>query len=323
MEEQKKELKRFQAIFNIAVDFFGIESFIKYFLKVDKYARKHFNRFSAILLAITTIGIWIIRSFGYSYQSGKLSIYNIDKSYVCIDNNFFLQVIEFIAVGIFYCVINFIYFHVATKNEKCKFFKISFMYICEMLFVLSIAVLKTNYGINGFISELSGYSFGTWIFLIILLFIIILSFNSLGIQMVHFQKKREKNKNQNSYKKTKKSKEQNSIFSLIISVIIFLSFVLIICYIWGMFEEKQRTTFKIIQEQTEDPLTDSNVFKLQDNDTYRLYAVVYENMDIYILCQLNKSENGISINTNYQKIVSKENLETNTVNDIYKIKYIN
>lgn len=85
-------LKRFALYINQILD------------KIINYAKEDFKKFSTITAATITIAIWIIRAFGFSYLLGVFSIYNIDKSYIHLNDNLFLQLLH--SISIF--VLNFI-----------------------------------------------------------------------------------------------------------------------------------------------------------------------------------------------------------------------
>lgn len=309
---------------NAFLDYFGFKTLNKFYKKISEYAQNHFEKFSALVVATTTLGIWIIRAFGYAYQSGKLSVYNIDKSYISLDDNFLLQIVEFIAVGVLFIVINYFYFYIATKEDNSRFHlkrkwrKIK-LYVTEILIILVFIILKSNYNINSFFKELQSYSIAMWITLIILLLVLVLMFNIFGIEIVHTKYKKSKSDTANP---SAESQKTNNEFLLIKTIVVFLAVLMADSYIWGLLGERQRTNYKIIAEQTEEPITNPTVFTFQDNTSSFLYAIVYENQDVYILCQLQKLDNEITIDKNYQRIVPKDNLVTYSVDNIYKIQFM-
>lgn len=299
-------------------DFLGIPYSTKLFKKIKKYAKKHFNRFSAIIIAISTIGLWIIRALGYTYQSAQLSVYNIDKSYIMLTDNFFLQIIQFISVLIVLFALNFVYFKIATKKEKNhkRKSKIIILYLIEMLNILFFAITQTNYGINQLILEFKSYTFITWITLFILLFGFVFVINLFGFQAAHLYSKKEI-----TYNDTSTKREESNIFSYTTTILVFLSLLFVISYLYGRFEEQSRNSFKIIAEEVNSYVDDDVSFKTSNDNICTLYAVVYENENIYILCQLHKTTNGVSINKNCQKVVLKDNLVTYNITNIYDIQY--
>lgn len=312
--------------------FFGLSDLNKYVKKTSKYAKKHFDRFSALAIATTTIGIWIIRALGYAYQTGRLSVYNVDKSYVCLDDNYLLQIIEFISTGILLIGINYFYFFIVTKNDESKYHirrklrKLG-IFTTEMLIVLIIAIIQTHSSVPGLIKELKSYSIFTWIFLVTILFLSIVSVNMFGIQIARDYNKKDILKNttkeSSDITKNKINHPKNKIASITKAAILSLSLFVILSFCAGVFVENQRTSYKVIEEVVvNDQISNNSIFTLKDNKCYYLYAIVFENVDVYILCRLNKTENGISLDTDYQKIIPKDNIETYNCDNIYKISYL-
>ncbi|MCH5280997.1 MAG: hypothetical protein J1E61_05960 [Lachnospiraceae bacterium] len=292
--------------------------------KIRIYAKKHFEKFSAMLIAITTICIWIIRSLGYTFQSAKFSVYNINKSYISLNDNFFLEIIEYIAIMVFWLFMNLIYFIIATQEDNNKFhikrhLKKSLFFIFEILFILFISFLQSSYRILDVIREVANYTSTTWCVLLILLIFYIFIINLPGIRYAHLINK--KNIVKGLSEDEKKVVKSNPLFSLLL-VVFMVSFLTIYTYVCGMFIESQKSIFKVIYEESEGQLTDENVFELENAMICSIYAIVYENEDVYILCQLYKSDDGIKIDKKYQKIIPKHNIETYITN-IYKIDYIN
>lgn len=313
---------------NIFLDYIGLTYLNTLYIKLSTYAKNDFSKFSAIFAAAITVGIWFIRTCGYVYQSGKLSLYNIDKSYISLDDNFFLQIIEVFAVEIFFIIVNYVYFYISTKEDntklhiKRKFRKLLF-YIIEILSVLFFIAIRNSYSFKSIIKEFQSYSCLTWLSLTSMLLVLAALFNVLGIQAVHSKYRASQINTANPPKKGICMRKYNSHFAIIIAIFVFSSLFAIFVYFFSIFNENQRTNYKIITEQVEELTNNNTDFVFQDNTIYQLYAVVFENEDIYIVCQLQKSENEITIDKNYQRILSKENVITYNFSNIYNIHYIN
>lgn len=301
--------------------------------KVHNYAKEHFERFCTLFAAITAILGWLIRGCGYAYQSAKLSLYSIDKSYIALNDNFFLAILIYICFGIGYLFINYIYVCVyfANKKDTIKFHlrrkaRIFFLFVFEGFIILILAILQENYTIFDFYKEMRGYDSTTLITFIILLFGAAFSYNLLGVHIVHSTKRRRKD-DENITTNMKESTVSKKYTSFIMWVLAVLATPILALGVIGFLMETQRTSFKVIPEQivatqSNDDLTESTTFKLKDNNEYSFYAVVFENEKVYILCPLSKYEGGISLNKDCQKIVSKDGLITYNVKNIYQISYI-
>lgn len=308
-------------------DYLGLKELNIFLEKIHQYAKEHFEKFTTLCIAIVTIGIWIIRALGYTYQSAKLSRYHIDKSYISLNDNFFLQIIEFIAAGFLFMLINYIYFYIATKEDNTKFHlirkcRIIFLFVFEMVIISIIIIQQMDCDISNIIKEFQSYTFLTWIILIIMLFLAVCAFNALGISIIHLTRKEKKCNKENANGTKTNPIASNRLYSFVMPILIYLSLLFLISYAFGWILESQRTSFKVIQEQTEENLADNTIFRLTDNNSHFLYAVVYENEDVYILCPLYISDSKVSININCQKIISKDNVMTYNVDDISQITYI-
>lgn len=301
--------------------------------KLHKYAKKHFNRFCTLLVAITAILGWLIRGYGYAYQSAKLSVYNIDNSYIALNDNFFLEVMKYIGFGIGYLLINYIYCWVyfANKKDTGKFhfmrkMRIFFLFVIEGIAILVLVIIQGNYNILDFLNEMRGYNTITLLVYSILLFVTAVLYNLLGIHIVFSAKRRRKDMEDVTTNMPKLT-ISNKYISFIMGVSVILAIPLLFFGASGLLMEKQRTSFKVIPEQiveaqSNDDLMDRTTFRLIDNNQYSLYAAVFENEEVYILCQLSKSEGEISLDRDCQKIVSKDGLITYNVKNIFQITYI-
>lgn len=301
--------------------------------KVHNYAKEHFERFCTLFAAITAIFGWLIRGCGYAYQSAKLSVYNIDKSYIALNDNFFLAILIYICFGIGYLFVNYIYVCVyfANKRNTKKFHLRQFICIFLLLIfeggiILVLAILQENYTISEFYKEMRGYNGTTQIVFFLLLLGAAFSYNLLGFHIVR-STKRKKKYDKNITMNVKKPTVSKKYTSFIIWVLAVLTIPILALSGIGFLMETQRTSFKVIPEQivetdSNDNLVDGTIFRLEDNNQYSLYAVVFENEDVYILCQISKPEGEISLDRDCQKIVSKDGLKTYNVKNIFQISYI-
>lgn len=312
---------------NALLNYFGLEHADIYIKAIKKYSQEHFEKFSAIIVAITTIGVWVVRAIGYTYQAARLSVYDIDKLYVSLNDNILLQVIEFFAAGILYGTLNYIYFKIATPKETGKknwkrILKISALFIIEMLAVLFLSIIQTYYGISGFFQEVRGYSVWTGLTLIIILFVSVFSINFLGILISNPKYSEKEISSDDSSEEKNEVLTFEKLFPILNILIITIAVILIATHIGTKLGEQHRTNFKVISEQVEVDIENNTIFTLEDRHSYTLYVVVFENEEYYILCQLYKTNEGIRINKKCQKIVSKENIITYNISNIYEIPYI-
>lgn len=315
-------------LLNQVKDLFGINFFKELVTTIIDYSRDNFEKFSALFIAVITTGIWLIRALGYCYQSGSLSVYNISKSYIEIDNNFFYQFIQVIAVLVILFITNFILTFLLLKPDQSKFhykrkIKIILIFIFEMIVVFSIVLISSNTSLISLIKDIKGSSSISNLLTFTVLFFILLFFtvaiNLFGIVIAFNQKKFKQNSAADTTSHNNSSNE--SIIALLITFLIVISILLPCSYIYGKVEENKRTTYKIIEEPLDS--TDSTdkkfIFTSPENNSYKLSAIIYENKDIYILARLYKEDDKIILDKSYQKVIDKDDIITYTYDNIYNI----
>ena len=184
-----------------------------------------------------------------------------------------------------------------------------------------IVMLQINYRISDIIKEFQYYSLCSWARLLGSLFLLVFIFNLLGIGNAYMEYKISKSNTTASAGKGTSAAPLPLPHLLAIAIIV-SAFLLVFTYLFGLSQEQHRTAFKLIQESSDEQSTDDIVFSFDDNRSYLLYAVVFENADIYIVCPLCKTDTGISLNTRCQKVIPKDNIMTFKVDNIYKISYV-
>jgi hypothetical protein len=116
---------------------------------------------------------------------------------------------------------------------------------------------------------------------------------------------------------------QNSLKLMAVTIIIVSASSLPISYIFGRIESLNRTDYKVIIEtknttETKDEKYNFNAESISfensevvaNNNYYNLYAIVYENENVYILSMLYKNKNELFLDKRYQKIIDKQNINT-------------
>lgn len=300
----------------------GLTHLNHYITEILSYAKNNFEKFSAMLAILTTIGLWTFKSFGYFYQIGKFLPYHIDKCYVNINNNFFFQIVQSFAIIIFFLLVNFIFIDVLTQNDQSRFHykkigNILLLMIFEIVILFIFVSYKSNLNLVATLKEIKGYSFVQTLIFLILLLILFAIFNSLGISILV------------SNRKQVSSTDSNAPLSLsaafktfLIAAIIVLPFLFAFTYYLGIQEEKVRTDFKVITEEITYPADISNenyIFTDSENQTAHIfYPIVFENEDIYILCRLYQDSNSCKLDTSFQKVIEKNNVNSIYIDNIYK-----
>lgn len=117
--------------------------------KCKEIAEKDFTKFSALFVAVMTVGLWVIKGMWYAYQSGRFSVYGIASCYITSDDeSFLLQIIQLAAVLIVWFGINYLFYTILVSEDETKYhwkrkLKSVVFWIVEMLLLL-IMVLITS-----------------------------------------------------------------------------------------------------------------------------------------------------------------------------------
>lgn len=95
--------------------------------KCKEIAEKDFTKFSALFVAVMTVGLWVIKGMWYAYQTGRFSVYGIDSCYISSDNeSILLQIIQMTAVLVVLFSINYLLIiRVILTFEDDRFFLIA------------------------------------------------------------------------------------------------------------------------------------------------------------------------------------------------------
>lgn len=89
--------------------------------KCKEIAEKDFTKFSALFVAVMTVGLWVIKVC-VAYQSGRFSVYGIASCYITSDDeSFLLQIIQLAAVLIVWFRINYLFYTILVSEDETKY----------------------------------------------------------------------------------------------------------------------------------------------------------------------------------------------------------
>lgn len=305
--------------------------------------KKYHKQCSAILGGIAIAGIWIIRLFDYLYQKAIFTVYNIDDSYIVLNDNIFFQIVEGIGIVVLFSVFNYVFFSfIVGEEKKCNkknrwkmICKALVWYACEEVGIIVASAIHFQRNIFDYMKELLYESkMNEKILLTVGLLVAGIALTSLGISMIYawFKKeelqKTESNQTINLEEAEHSNKEIyiksfNYIEEISKVLILTLMLAAMMTFLNTYFRESNRNSYKIILEEMDKSTTlGTDIFKFSDMDLYRIYIIAYENENKYILKKLKKEQGKIKIDRTYQKIISKDNIETYYVDNIYGIQYM-
>lgn len=149
------------------------------------FKKKDFAKFCTLFVAIMTVGLWIIKSMWYSYQSGRFSVYEIDSCYINFnDEGLLLQIIQMVAIFVIWFGVNYLYYIIAVSKDINKFqfrkvLKLIAFYLVEMFLLFMIVIIISHVSIIELIKDINGSYI---VALLIMLFITCLLINIFGIE---------------------------------------------------------------------------------------------------------------------------------------------
>lgn len=278
-----------------------------------------------------------------------------------MSGNFILNIVQTVAVCIVFFAINYVYFKLSIPTGGCKLQlrrRIKKLGFCVGEIVILLGCVMFSEGISpiDLWKDLKSTSIAQNISFGIIILLIWVMINLLGMQAnwfrkeavrkekkknskVHEQsvqkldegtgvenKEKQKGKNKKEKKQKKKEREEHKKyrkwFTMLRAGLICFSLELALMYGMGRYEENCRVEYKVVVEDAEIEQSSKYVFvNKKDDSAHMLYPVVYENQDIYILTRLYKNEDEIEIDYSYQRIINKENIEVQQLNDIKYIEF--
>lgn len=297
--------------------------------KCKEIAEKDFTKFSALFVAVMTVGLWVIKGMWYAYQTGRFSVYGIDSCYISSDNEgILLQIIQMTAVLVVLFSINYIYYKISVSEDKSKFhwrrkLRLLRYWLTEM-FLLFILVLITS-GIN-IIDLIKDSTANNVVVLLIAIIFACFVVNIYGIEFAIEKKlsSRKRKKLESKAEKKKDIEEENQHKrngkNMIFAVFITVAVEMLLMYIFGIVLENDRASYKLVLVEQETSEDSQYIFQYQSGQmNYTICPIVFENSDYYILTRIYKRDGKIEIDYEYQKIIGKTDIETFNCENIYEI----
>ena len=304
-EDEAKDISALQYLFN----------------ESKKIANKDFAKFSAVIAVLFSAGLWVIKSMWYAHYSGAFSVYKIDRCYINMDNeDVFLQIIQWCAILVLGIFVNYVYYWISTTEDKSWFhwkrkLKKSVFWLLEMiiLFVYFMQESDTNWNVL-----LEENIWSDLLAAIIVLWFVCLFINIYAIEIALSWKWKKKKGNNDEILKDIVKKKQ--IKWLLVLVVVTIAVELVVVYETAKSQERNRHDYKVIVTSAEEGSDSRFNISCGDNgNAYRVYPIVFENQDCYIVTRLYTDNGKINIDYTYQRIVDKEGQETLYTDDVYQI----
>lgn len=255
------------------------------FLKKIEYINAHVGIFTILFTIVIGLTSILLKGFSYVFMCGKFDFWGISHTHINISNeNMLYEILLYAAGSIIYITVNFIPFSILTSKRAWyrKLVKIIKLLIITTigLFVLSLLIeiiFNNNFILNSqSVIQLCIQS----TIMTVLVYI-------LGLMMpISFRNKEDKNKDGEVILLHKLIS-----FSTFVIFIFSISLYVIMAYACGREMADNQKSFKII-----------------DNS----YAVIYEDMEYFIISDYDVVNNTIVIDSTVQTLIKKENVKTET-----------
>lgn len=271
----------------------------------------------AILTMLETTAIFLIRGFWYFYKLGFYKAIGVNEIYIEVNTMSSLyEVIGYMGIAALLIVSNYFVYILLNRKKILNFLSFSFI---ETICLLGIVFESSNIQISSVIKEMLRLNQEMeYLSLIIKSFLLILLINTGGIYFT-FANKKLSNRDKINKQDIEKIKEHTAI--LIIGF--FLILIIEGAYIFGigMRSGNQKKDYKLIVEQIHnDDLEniDNKYIFSYNNKSFKVFAVLYEDKENYVIAHLYKENGNNKINKNRQKVISKMNVETFYSENIFK-----
>lgn len=293
---------------------------------IKNFFPKDFAEFSVIIAVCFSISLWIFRAMGYFYMLGRFSVYNIDKSYIDVwTDGFLMQIIQSASICVLLFVINYVYFQLSISKDKkiIKIIKKMVFFLIEFVALNGWVFFAERISLLELLKELPRASKTEIIDLVIIWVTSLVIFNVLGVEATIFYRINAKKRcaTEENEKEKKADKEQGDeknnkkkylgwirvaeIFLITCSGVFFLMYVI------GCKVESQRNEFKYVLEEEENVEENRYVFTdTNSGKSYKVYPIVFENQDVYIMSRIYKKEGRFIIDCGFLKVRDKENVNT-------------
>lgn len=275
--------------------------------------------------------VWTLKSIWYFFYLGKFACYGIDSSYINAESeNVFLQIIYTIALLVVWFYANLLFYRIATykKSKIVRIGKLIVLCVIEGLILFIVVMGMSNTNVFKLIREMNMKIFLVFVIVQSLLVIAVNTFaiSSLwGKWIENREKKRKKSPKKNSVKRKSKddSVDINKNTQKVRTIVAFigtLSVMLFLIFGASWFCERFRTNYKIIMD--DNVMQENEMVVLNpENKEGVVYIVIHEDEDEYIVTKLSKIGSEMVMDYDYLKSISKENIATYYVRDIYDIDY--
>lgn len=242
------------------------------------------------------------------------------------------QLIYAFAIFIVLGIVNYIYYSIGMNDnaKNRRKYKLCF-YAIEAIVVFLIVIFIGNISIIELFKEVCNAANLEWLTIIIELIVLCFMINMFGIVFSFFDRKEKRkkvkkekdcdNQEDNSKKEenNKQNKEELSIIFLktIARMIIIIAIQIVLTSAIGANFEKKKSNYKVLYVKCSEK--NKNSFFI-DGKCVEVYPIIYEDKDRVVVSRLEKNDNEIFLNYNYQEFENKSGKKVRYIRNIFDEK---
>lgn len=271
----------------------------------------------------------MLKGFWYFFKWGYFKALGLNILYIDVEGaGAMYNVLGYVGLAVIflfsnYCIYNF-------WNQKDKLLVFLTLLFEVIIFWIIVFILSNTSPCEACEEMIRENLILQYTGLTLCIFLFVICFNLFGIYgvivkkyyKVQIEKDTENNKKEDNKKKIEKvAKTDNNYIQK--KIIIFIAAAIIIIavegaalFLLGMHSGNQKRNYKLVIKKIEDENIDEQYSIKIGGSKCIVYPVLHENTDNYIVSCLYKNNGEIKVMFQYQKIISKENIETIYYDDI-------
>lgn len=274
---------------------------------------KNSGKIIAILTSVCTIAVFLVRGYWYLYQWGYFNTIGIDRIYIDVESmGVLFYILGYLGVAGIMVASNYEFYSLYVRKRKRY---ILVLVLIEIVCFWAIILISSNIGLFDVLNEIIKQGKGFYYLKLtgkMLITIVLLNMAGIyyglagGIQQAKT--------------KTKIGLDLKIIGQKMLELLLIICIEGVVFFLIGMDVGNEKVDYKLIVETLDNVniVEDKYIFNLNSKDV-RVYPILYEDKDNFIISYLCSDENGIYIESTYQKVIAKENIETIYCENIFEI----
>lgn len=320
--------------------------------KIEK-ANKELKEISVVAAVGYTIFFLFIKCFEYAFELGRIYVNHMDKSYISVNKEELLyQLIYTFAIFIVWGIVNYMYYFIGIMDNTKKRLKYKLeFYVVEAIIVFFIVIFIGNISIIELFKEIICFRNFEWLIIIIELIFLCIMINMFGIVFSYGNRKEKRRKsdkeidsenqeetdkeidsenqeetdreidseNQEKTDNEEKHKQKKqevfiNFLKTIVSIAIVMAIGIVLASVIGANFEQKKSNYKVLCVQCSKE--NKNAFFI-DGKYAEIYPIIYEDKEEMVVSRLEKKDNTIFLNYNYQAYEKKSGKEVRYIVDIF------